>query len=77
MKFNFKYILIILIIYLFFIRKKNMEGLEGDEENDDIKYLQVLGGGLVGLLIGLSIGFAYHFFSNSSSDPTPPLDPTP
>ena len=27
-----------------------MEGLE-DEGNDDIKYLQVLGGGLVGLLL--------------------------
>ena len=75
MKFNFKYILIILIISLFFIRKKNMEGLEGDEENDDdIKYLQVLGGGLVGLLIGLSIGFAYYFFNTDPSDPTPQLD---
>lgn len=75
MKLNFKYILIILIICLFFIRKKNMEGLE--DEDEDIKYLQVLGGGLVGLLIGLSIGFAYHFFSNRSSDTTSSSDPTP
>jgi len=74
MKFNFKYILIILIISLFFIRKKNIEGAEGDEENDDIKYLQVLGGGLVGLLIGLSIGFAYYFFNTEPSDSNPQLD---
>ena len=50
-----------------------MEGLEGDED-DDIKYLQVLGGGLVGLLIGLSIGFAYHFFSTEPVDSKPQLD---
>ena len=63
MKFNFKYILIILIICLFFIRKKNIEGAEGSDEecnSDDIKYFQILGGAFVGLMIGLIILIVYH-----------------
>ena len=60
MKLNFKYILIILIICLFFIRKKNMEGLE--DEDEDIKYLQVLGGGFSRIIDRFINRFCISFF---------------
>jgi len=61
MKINFKFILIILIISLFFIIEKNIEGAEGAEEDTyDIKYFQILGGAFVGLMIGLIILIVYY-----------------